>query len=142
MLRSRCQGKAVGTVLGVILFKRTENSILINEILRQDLERRAQQVVLGENSVERKLYLTEHDLEIHNLERRNSEYALIESRRELESQRRQLLESNQWADQAQRERIHLCSELEMKNRLHQECCARSCQEIEEVKRRFKKTKMK
>ena len=60
---------------------------------------------------------------------------LIESQRVLESQRRQLLEANQWADQAQRERIHLCSELEMKNRLHQECYARSCQEIEELNRR-------
>ena len=79
--------------------------------------------------------MTECDLEIQNLERRNSEYAMIESRRELESQRRQLLEANQWADQAQRERIHLCSELEMKNRLHQECYARSCQEIEELRRR-------
>ena len=43
--------------------------------------------------------------------------------------------ANKWADQAQRERIHLCSELEMKNRLHRECYARSCQEIEELKRR-------
>ena len=49
--------------------------------LRKDLERRAQQAVLGENSVQRKLYLTEY-------ERRNSEYGFIESRRELESQRR------------------------------------------------------
>ena len=103
--------------------------------LREDLERRAEQAVLGDNSAQRKLYLTEYDLEIQNLERRNSEYALIESRRELESQRRQLLEANQWADQAQRERIHLCSELELKNRLHQACYARSCQEIEELKRR-------
>ena len=30
---------------------------------------------------------------------------------------------------------HLCSELEMKNRLHQECYARSCQETEELRRR-------
>ena len=103
--------------------------------LREQLERRDQQAILGENSAQRKLYLTEYDLEIQNLERRNSEYALIESRRELESQRRQLLEANQWADQAQRERIHLCSELEMKNRLHQECYSRSCQESEELKRR-------
>ena len=29
----------------------------------------------------------------------------------------------------------MCSELEMKNRLHQECHARCCQEIEELKRR-------
>ena len=74
-------------------------------------------------------------MEIQNLERRNSEYALFESQRELESQRQQSLKANQWADQAQRQRIHLCSELEVKNRLHQECSARSCQEIEELKRR-------
>ena len=106
--------------------------------LREDLERRPQQAVLGENSAQRKLYLTEHDLEIPNLERRNSEYALIESRRELESQRRQLLDANQWADQAQRERIHLCSDLEMKSRLHQEYYARSCQEVEELRKRCNK----
>ena len=98
--------------------------------LREVLERRAQQAVLGENSAQ-----TEYDLEIQNSERRNSEYALIESRLELESHRRQLLEANQWADQAQLERIHLCGELEMKSRLHQECYARRCQEIEELRRR-------
>ena len=76
-------------------------------------------------------------MEIQNLERRNSEYALIESQRELE---RQSLEATQWAAQAQRERIHLLSELEMKNRLHQECYARSCQEIEESKKRCLKKK--
>ena len=75
---------------------------------------------------------------VKNLERRKSEYALIESQRELESHRRQLLEVNQWTDQAQRERRHLCSELEMKDRLRQECYAISCQEIEELKRRCNK----
>ena len=103
--------------------------------LREHLERRAQQAILGENSVQRKLHLNEYNMEIQKLERRNSENALIESRRELESQRVQLLEANQWADQAQRERMHLCSELEMKNHLHQECYARSCQENEELKKR-------
>ena len=74
-------------------------------------------------------------MEAQNLERRNSEYALIESQRELESQRLQLLKANQWADQAQRERIHLCGELEMNNNLHQESYARNCREIEELKKR-------
>ena len=72
--------------------------------------------------------MTEYELEIQNLERRHSEHSLIESRRELESLRRQSLEANQWADQAQRERIHLCSS-------HQECHARSRQEIEVLRRR-------
>ena len=74
-------------------------------------------------------------MEILNSERRNSEYALFESQQEIESQRRQLLKANQWAEQAQRERIHLCGELEMKDHLHQESCARNRREIEELKRR-------
>ena len=74
-------------------------------------------------------------MEIQNLERRNSEHAMIESRRELESQTRQLLKASQWADQAKLQRIHLYCELEMKNHLHQECYAISCQEIEELRRR-------
>ena len=49
------------------------------------------------------------------LNRRNSEYALFKSQREFEPQRRQLLKANQWADQAQRERTHLCSWLGMKD---------------------------
>ena len=61
---------------------------------------------------------------IQNLERRDSDYASIESQRELESQRRQLLETSQCADLAQREGIHLCSELEMKDHFHQESYAR------------------
>ena len=72
--------------------------------------------------------------EDQNLERKTLEYALFEPQRDLESQRLQLLKANQWANQGQRERIHLCSELEKKNRLHQESYARSCQEIEELKR--------
>ena len=103
--------------------------------LREHLERRAQQAILGENSVQRKLYWTEYNMEIQNLERRSSEHALCESQRELESQRQQLLEDIQWTDQAQRERIYLCSELRMKNRLHQKCYARSCLEIDGLKMR-------
>ena len=63
--------------------------------LREHLERRAQQATIGENSVQNKLYLTEYDMEIQNLKRRKSEYALFESQRELTSQRQQLLEANQ-----------------------------------------------
>ena len=103
--------------------------------LREHPERRAQQTIDGENSVGRKLYSTEYNKEIQNSERRNSGYALFESQRELGSQRQQLVMANHWADQAQRERIHLCSELEMRRHLHQESEARNCQEIEELKRR-------
>ena len=71
-------------------------------------------------------------MEIQNSERRNSEYELFESQRELESQRRQLLEANQ-SKLNEREYI-LCSRLEMKDHLHQESYAKSCREIEELKR--------
>ena len=72
---------------------------------------------------------------IKNLEIKNSENALYESQRELEFQRLQLQQASQWADHAQRERINLHGESERKNRLHQESYAKSCQVIEELKRR-------
>ena len=91
--------------------------------LGEHLQRRAQQAVHGKTSAQRKLHLTQYDMEIQILERRNSEYALFESQRELESQRQQLLEASEWAEQAQREKIHLCSRY-----------TRSCREIEELKK--------
>ena len=39
--------------------------------LRELLERRARQAILGENSAQRKLYSTEYVMEIKDLERRN-----------------------------------------------------------------------
>ena len=63
--------------------------------LREHLQRRARQAIIGENSIQRKLYLNEYNMEVQNLKRRNSEYALFESQRELESQRQQQLEANQ-----------------------------------------------
>ena len=81
MLQSRCQGNVDGTAVGVI-----------PSDLREHLERIARQA--GENSAQI-LYLNEYKMEIQNLKRRNSECALIESQRELESQRRQLQETNQ-----------------------------------------------
>ena len=96
----------------------------------------AQQAILGENSVHRKLYLlNEYNMELQNLERRNSEYALFGSQRELESQKLHLLVANHWANQSQRERVHLHDELETNDRIHQECNARSCREFEELTRR-------
>ena len=93
--------------------------------LREYFERRLQQAFQGENSVQRKLYSTELNMEMHYLIHNVS----------LNFKKQQLMMANQWADQAQRERMHLCSDLEMKNRLHQKCYARSCQEMEELKRR-------
>ena len=99
--------------------------------LREHLERRAQQAIHGENSVRRKLNSTEYNMQIQSFEQRNSEYASLESQRELESRRQQLMMVNHSVDHAQRERVHLCSGLEMRSHLRQEGYARSCQEIQE-----------
>ena len=87
VLQSRCQRKVDGTILGVILFRLSENSILMNEVSEKIFNERAQQAILGETSDQRRLYLTEYNMEIQNLERRNSEYASFESQRELEPPR-------------------------------------------------------
>ena len=55
-------------------------------------------------------------MERRNWEQKSSDMALYETNRELESQRLELYQANQWADQeAQREKINLCGELEVKN---------------------------
>ena len=72
--------------------------------LRKVLERRAQQAVYGQNSAPRKFLLDRVRPGDPELGAKNLDYALIESGRELESQRRQWPEVNQWTDQAQRER--------------------------------------
>ena len=48
--------------------------------------------------------MAESDMEIKDWKRRNSVFALYESQCKLESQRHQLRQAGQWADQAQRER--------------------------------------
>ena len=100
VLQSRCQRKVDGTV-SVWVWRVTENFVL--KSLRKfysggrDLrdQWRAQQAIVGENSDQRRWYLTEYNMAIQNLKRRISQHALFESQRELESQRQQLLEANQ-----------------------------------------------
>ena len=75
-----------------------------------------------------------NDMDVREWEKRRSDLALYETNRELESQRLELNQSNTWADQAQRERISLHGELELRNRLFQESRARDCQLIEELRR--------
>ena len=93
--------KSRRNLLGVILFGLAENSILMNEISENTL-----------NEELNKLFLVKIQFR-ENCTRLSARWrpkiwseeiqktALFESERELESQRRQLLEANQWADQAQ-----------------------------------------
>ena len=96
------------------------------------LEQEAELAVPGDYAVQRRLPETEADMDIRNWEQRNSDIAINETNRELETQRLEQYQANQWADQAQREKINLCGELEMRNRLFQESRARNCQEIDEL----------
>ena len=85
VLQSWCRWKVDRTVVGVIRFRLTKYSFLMNEILRGHLEWRAQRAVLGEKFSSEKIILdwVQHgDPKIGT----NSEYALFESLRELESQ--------------------------------------------------------
>ena len=73
-------------------------------------------------------------MEIRNSEKRNSDIAFHETHQELESQRLQLQQANQLADQAQRDKFKKRGELVLRNRLFRETRARNCQEIEELRR--------
>ena len=110
------------------------NFLLMNGIFEITLDEEHNKQLLVKIQVRENCILLSMIWRSKDLERINSEYTLIESRRELESQRQQLRQASQWADHAQRERINLCSELERQNRLHQESHARGCQEIEELRR--------
>ena len=107
----------------------------MNESSENTLNEEPQQAIHIENSVQRKLYSTELNMQIQEFWTEKFRICTFWITTWAESQKQQLLMAKQWADQAQRERIHLCSELEMKTRLHQECYARSCQEMKELKRR-------
>ena len=95
------------------------------ENLHNFLERKAEFDVRGE---------AEADLEVKHWENRNSDIALYEIDQEFESQRLQLHQANQWADQAERDEKSLEGELEMRNRLSRQNQAKNCSQIEEMRR--------
>ena len=66
VLHSRCQSKVDGTISGVILL-RLRKFFLDGWDLREHLQRRARQAIIGENSIQRKLYLNEYKMEHQNL---------------------------------------------------------------------------
>ena len=60
----------------------------------------------------------EYNMEIKDLGKKKFRIWIIESQRELESQRQQLRRASQWADDAHRERIILRGELELRKCFH------------------------
>ena len=104
--------------------------------LRVHLEWRAQQASLGENSAQKKdtRLSTTRRSKIRNEEIQNTQYVS-------HNESMNLKEDISCADQAQCERIHSWSKLKMKNRLHQDCYARSCQDFEGLRiRRYQEEK--
>ena len=91
---------------------------------RQDLHvylgQKADLAVRQECAAQRRLSEAEADMETREWEKRSSYMDLYEINRELESLRLELYQAHQWADQAQGQRVNLCGELEMRNRLFQE----------------------
>ena len=122
MTSKRDRGESVG------------QSMRDREIFHKILERKAESSIQGENEAQKNYQRFGAGVEIRRWEQRSSEIALHESYRELETQRLQLLQANIW-DNAQSERISLCGELEMRNKLFQESRTKDCQEIEELRRR-------
>ena len=99
------------TVWGVMLTRLKENSILVNGISENTSSEELNKLFMVKIQFGESFFSTEYNMEIQNSERRIPAYALLESQRELGSLGQQFLMANHWADQAQREGIHLCSEL-------------------------------
>ena len=81
------------------------------------LERKAELTVRGEKLARQRFFEAEADVEVKHWEKRNSEVAPYDINQEFESQRFQQHQASRWADQAQRDKISLYGELEMRNRL-------------------------
>ena len=90
----------------IMFWEVSENSTLMDEISENIFNEEVDKLLLVKIQVREKLYLNECNMEIQNLERRNSEHAFVKSQRELESQRQQFIGSQ--SDQARREREHIC----------------------------------
>ena len=84
------------------------------------LEQKAGSAVQGECAAQKNIWGWSTNWTKRNWEQRCSDIALYETDRELASQRLELCQASQWADQAQREKINLCGGLEMRNRRFQE----------------------
>ena len=93
---------------------------------------------------QQKLYEAEAAVEARNWKKKNSDIAFQEIKQEFESQRVELHQAIRWADQAQRDKISLYGELELRNRLFQEnLCKRlqrNCRIEKNLLRRIRSSK--
>ena len=103
-------------------------------ISTKSLYAKAELAVRGEGMAQQRLYEAEADVEVQHWEKRNTDFAFQEINQEFESQRFQLHQASRWADWAQRDKISLYGEFEIKSRLYRENQAKVCHEIEELRR--------
>ena len=120
-------------MLGVILFRLSENSFLMDEISENILNEELNKLFLVKVQI-REDYTwlsTAWRPKIWNEEIQNTHHSS-------HSVSLNLKDDNYWkpinGQIKLNVRLHLCSEVEMKDHFHQECYARSCREIEELKR--------
>ena len=98
--------------------------------LHDYLEQKAELAVQGECAAQRRFSEAEADMDIRNWEQRNSDIAPYETNRELESQRLELYQANQQADQAQDKRLSVTNEKQTLPRKS----PKKFQEFEELRR--------
>ena len=133
MLQSPCHGKVDGTVPGVILFRLTENSILMNEISEKTWNKELNKLLpvkiqFRENCI---WMNTRWRPRIQSEEIQNTHYSSHNESLNLKDNNywKLIRVSSTW------ERIYLCSRMGMKDHLHKKSYARMRREIEELKRR-------
>ena len=85
--------------------------------------------IQGEKEAQLKLYQVEAEIDAKNWEKRNRDCSFQNINQEFGSQR------FRWAHRAQKDKISLYGEMELRSGLFQENHARDCQEIEELSRR-------
>ena len=97
--------------------------------LRKILERKVDLAIRGDKEAQHKLYQAGAEKEAKNWEKRNRDCSIQEINQEFESQRFLLNQASRWADQAQRDKIRLCGEIDSSKRIMQEIA-----KIEELRR--------
>ena len=136
-------GKPVRSNESVVSVERNMSGAQVDRIptsanrpgVRKYFERIAEIAIQGESEGRRRLSDADAHLESREWEEREKpEFALYETHQQLESQKKELLQASQWADQAQRERMNLCGETEMRNRLRHESQLKTNHQIEELRK--------
>ena len=111
-----------------------DQKVVDRQNLHKILDQKAELVRGGENLAQHRFFEAEADVEVKHWEKRNSDIALYEINQEFEVPTITATTGESMTDHAQRNKMSLYGELELRNRLFQEDQARDCQEIEELRR--------